>query len=503
MLERGPLALFLDACVGERLAGRQPGILHVINIRDWHVADDSYDAERRLYGRHCEAGTWGAGYVDGLEKHLDPLDPLPDGRAAFCEQGNVRIYHVHSDSVFDFRPRWAERHAGGRRFGRSYLERIMDVLVAGSDEEVEDLAETIKKLDALPLAAQVTAARRQSQALERLAEKAVRSNAAADSVQLYVAVIGVYTDIKITILLSGLRARYEIANLAVSDTLTASKSLERHLHGLDFADKLLTAEVIHGLGDLCRFLGTTPPLEDESQVVGAENYTQFKTYFADKQNLLAYESEKLEEYAQLTGRRSIGVYETVRRANTFLIVWGSAFLALSFVGTLLHFADPKRWSWQLTVATGGIGLLQLVAAFFTKPMRDLQQNLNNLASFRMILEGHSLKTAFARYHLTTPEVLRELKSKDEAERSRETGGGAPEPARRDRRLPALRLRGARPGGRVRRRRQRRRRLERRRARGRAAPGSRREVKLRARSGTRARRAGRASRGSRRRSPSPA
>jgi hypothetical protein len=48
-------------------------------------------------------------------------------------------------------------------------------------------------------------------------------------------------------------------------------------------------------------------------------------------------------------------------------------------------------------------------------MRDLQQNLNNLASFRMILEGHSLKTAFARYHLTTPEVLRELKDAGDAE----------------------------------------------------------------------------------------
>jgi hypothetical protein len=45
-------------------------------------------------------------------------------------------------------------------------------------------------------------------------------------------------------------------------------------------------------------------------------------------------------------------------------------------------------------------------------MRDLQQNLNHLAAFRMILEGHSLKTAFARYHLTTPKVLREFKDDD-------------------------------------------------------------------------------------------
>jgi hypothetical protein len=41
-------------------------------------------------------------------------------------------------------------------------------------------------------------------------------------------------------------------------------------------------------------------------------------------------------------------------------------------------------------------------------MRDLQQNLHNLASFKMVLESHSLKEAFTRYHLTTPEVLREV-----------------------------------------------------------------------------------------------
>ena len=71
----------------------------------------------------------------------------------------------------------------------------------------------------------------------------------------------------------------------------------------------------------------------------------------------------------------------------------------------------------MTAATGGIGLLQLVAAFFSKPMRDLQSNLNNLASLRMILENHSLKTAFTRFHLTTPEVLRELKEPGEVKRA--------------------------------------------------------------------------------------
>src|SRR6266581_3282640 len=81
LLERGPLGLFLKATIGERFAGRQPGLLHVINIRDWHTPDDSYDAERRTFGRHCLAGSWGARYIDGLEEYLDPLPPRSDGKA--------------------------------------------------------------------------------------------------------------------------------------------------------------------------------------------------------------------------------------------------------------------------------------------------------------------------------------------------------------------------------------------------------------------------------------
>jgi len=411
LLERGPLGLFLQATIGERFAGRQPGLLHVINIRDWHVPDASYDAERRTFGRHCLAGTWGARYVDGLEAYLDPAPPRPDGKASFCERGTARIYHIHADSVFDFRPRWDERPRSQPqpKFHPSELERLLDVLVTGSSADIDQLATVLK--------GGVQSDSRQSQVLNLLALEAAGANAAADSTQLYVAVIGVYTDIKVQLLLSGLRSRYELPNLAVSDTLTGSRSLERHLHGLDFADKLLNVEVIHGIGDLASFLGSQPPLHDESDTVSAENYSHYRSFFVDKQSVLAYESEKLQEYAQLTGKRAIGVYDTIRRANTFLLVWGSAFLTLTLVGTILHLVAPGRWSWEMSAATGGLGLLQLVAAFFSRPIRDLQTNLNNLASLRMILEGHSLKTAFTRFHLTTPEVLRELKDAGEVERA--------------------------------------------------------------------------------------
>jgi hypothetical protein len=64
--------------------------------------------------------------------------------------------------------------------------------------------------------------------------------------------------------------------------------------------------------------------------------------------------------------------------------------------------------------TGGLSVLQLVGAFYSKPMRDLQRNLANLAVFKMILESRSLKTALGRFHLTTPHVLRELQTEEEA-----------------------------------------------------------------------------------------
>jgi len=114
LIARGPLGLFLEAAVGKRFEGGGAGVLHVINIRDWHLPDDSYDAERRLFGRHCLAGSWGARYIEGLEHYLDPDTPRPDGKASFFRKGNARIYHIHADSVFDFRPRWDERGKGER-----------------------------------------------------------------------------------------------------------------------------------------------------------------------------------------------------------------------------------------------------------------------------------------------------------------------------------------------------------------------------------------------------
>src|SRR4051812_9429195 len=396
----GPFGQFLDETIGSRMRGEQSrGVLHVINIRDWHVPDDNYDFERRLYGTHCEAGTWGAGYIDGLERWLDPADSLDDEEARYFEQGSVRIHHVHADSIFDFRPRRTQIRAEERKFRASALEILLDLIVQGSDDDQERARELLRA-DPRP------------RALWPLAKEIDDDEDVRSTGRLYVAVIGFYTDIKIGIVLTGLRTRYELQNLAVSDTFTASTTLERHLSGLDFASKLLNVEVIHGIGNLTRFLGSPGTQRDEAAIVAADSFARYQNYFQDRQNVLAHESEKLREYEELTERRSIGVYDTIRRANQFLIAWGMVFLSATLVLSIMSAFGVVRW--ELAAVTGGLSLVQFVGAFFTQPSSDLQRNLTNLAVLKMILESHSLKTAIARFHLTTPQTLRELQTKDEA-----------------------------------------------------------------------------------------
>src|SRR6266536_3263324 len=400
-ISAAPLGLFLEQTSGRRRRGQDGrGDLHVINIRDWHVPDDHYDFERRRYGAHCEAGTWGAGYVDGLEGWLDPAGPLPSEEARYFEEGSVRVHHVHADSIYDFRPRRAHIGTEERKFRASPLEVLLDVLVQGSEAD-QERARGLLRADP------------RVQALWPLAEEIDDDETVRSSARLYVAVIGFYTDIKVKMLLTGLRTRYELPNLAVSDTFTASSSLERHLGGLDFAAKLLTVEVVHGINDLVRFLGGTGDVENEAEIVAADSFSRYQSYFQDRQNVLAHESEKLLEYELLTQRRSVEVYDTIRRANTFLIAWGMVFLTATLVLSILSAFDVVRW--ELAAVTGGLSLAQFVGAFFAQPSADLQRNLTNLAVFKMILESHSLKAAVARFHLTTPQALRELQTKPEAD----------------------------------------------------------------------------------------
>jgi hypothetical protein len=399
-LRAGPLGLFFEATVGSRRRGGDgAGTLDVINIRDWHIPDDAYDAERRRYGAHCESGGWGAAYLDGLRDYLDPGGSSASAEATFFEEGSVRIHHVHADSLFDFRPRSEHIGARERKFQKSALEVLLDVILQGSDEDIAKMCELLRA-DGRPAAVWQLAEEIDADETVRFHEKA------------YVAVLGVYTDLKVQTLLTGLRMLYNLRNLAVSDTFTASATTERHLAGLDFAAKVLDVEVIHGVNDLVGFLGGSAELDNESDVVAADNFARYQSYFQDRQNVLAYETERLQEYVMLTERRSRDVYEAVKRANAFLLLWGGAFLTATLVLSIV--SAVSSLDWKVPAITGGISLVQFVGAFFSQPASDLQRNLTNLATFKMILESHSLKTAFARFHLTTPLMLRELQSEREA-----------------------------------------------------------------------------------------
>jgi hypothetical protein len=391
----GPFGIFLRAAVGRRVEDERLPPVHVINIRDWHEPGHGYDLERRAYGSHCEAGTWGVRYIEGLDRFLDPTGCADE--CEYAEAGAARIYHVRADSVFDFKPR-AESRGDRRKFRASELEDVLDLVVQGSDEDLE-------------------ASRRLMQdggfaAVHDLAREIDSGEKPRTERPVYVAVVGVYTDIKVQTLLVGLRTQYDLPNLCVSDTFTASQTLERHLSGLDYASKVLDVEVIHGINDLVGYLGLPAAVEDERDVVARSSFARYRSYFQDKQNVLAFQDEKLRQYLALTERRSLDVYERIKRTNTFLIFFGCAFLVLTLVFAVLNAFGVADW--QVAAVTGGIGLVQLVTAFVSKPIRDLQQNLTNLAVFKMILESHSLKTALARFHLTTPQTLRELQTEEEA-----------------------------------------------------------------------------------------
>jgi hypothetical protein len=394
----GPLGVFLGAVVGTRREDADLPPLHVVNLRDWHVPGSTYDAERRLYGTHCEAQSWGADYIDGLSDFLDPTATASTDD--YAEAGAVRAYHVRSDSVFDFKPR-AEQRGPHRKFRASELEDVLDIVFQGSDEDVERLRTLL--------------AEGGFEAIHEVAREIDSRDPSQTTPVIYVAVIGVYTDVKVTTLLAGMRTRYDLPNVAVSDTFTASPSLERHLAALDYSARVLGVDVVHGIGDLAAYLGTEPPLADESDIVTRTSYARYGNYMQDKQNVLAFQDEKLQQYLALTERRSLEVYERVKQANTFLLMFGATFLSVTLVFAILQAIWPSRFQWQIAAITGGVGLLQLVSAFFSKPVRDLQQNLANLAVFKMVLESHSLKTALARYHLTTPQTLREFHAANEVD----------------------------------------------------------------------------------------
>jgi hypothetical protein len=402
-LESGPLGRLLALTIDERARGigEHEGILHVINIRDWHVCTgDTYEDERRVYGRHCEEKTWGAGYIQGLAHLLDPHekrgDPAPTAKAEYFAAGSVRVYHVHSDTLFDFKPE--SGMSDRRQFRASELEDYLDVIVEGSDEEVDKLHDDLLK--------GLT-----REEVHQSVVKALESREPSHP-PVHVATVGVYTDIKVKTLLTGLRTRYDHVVMAVSDTFTTSPTLERHLSGLDYAKKVLGVDVIHGVNDLVHFLGGSSEVDDETALVAAPRYGDYERFFQDQQNVLAHQDQRLQEYVTLTQPRALRLYETINWANRFLLYCGGGFLVASLLFGVLAGFSASHFDWKLSAVTGGLGVAQLVSVFFTRPMADLYQNLSNLAGFKMVLESHALKTAIMRFHLTTARTLQPVETDD-------------------------------------------------------------------------------------------
>jgi nicotinamidase-related amidase len=368
-LRQGPLGRLLLATVDQRLRGQGQGTLHLVNIRDWHIPGEHYDRERRVYGSHCQAGTWGAEYIDGLTSLLDPdgtrrplgstlaVDPdfSPDGK----RHGSVVVHHVHSGTLFDL-----ESFA----FSPSELAQVLKEIITTENRD-----------------------------------------------RVRVAVIGVYTDIKIQVVLQSLRVAYNLENLVVSDSLTASPTLERHLGALDFASKVLGVEVMHGVGDLARFLGSDPEDEELESSASEIAFADYAQYFRDKQSIVSYEDTQQRNYREQISKSLRQTVRLVKATNVFLITCGGATLIATIVLAVIAAVHPGRIPIALPITLLGVSVAELVTIFFNRPVQELTAMLSREAVFRMLLESRSLRLALARYHLTTARALGSGKgAKDEA-----------------------------------------------------------------------------------------
>jgi nicotinamidase-related amidase len=358
-LRKGPLGRLLEATVGQRMHGKGQGTLHLVNIRDWHTPGQHYDRERRVYGSHCQAGTWGAEYVDGLTSLLDPdgtRRPLGDMRTddpgfdpKGKQHGSVIVHHVHSGTLFDL-----ESFA----FNPSELAQVLKEIITPENRE-----------------------------------------------HIRVAVIGVYTDIKIQVVLQSLRVAYNLENLVVSDSLTASPTLERHLGALDFANKVLGVEVMHGVGDLARFLGSDPKDEELESSASEVKFADYAQYFRDKQSIVSYEDSQQRSYRQQITRSLRQTVGLVKATSVFLIACGAVTLVATVVLAVFAAIHPGRIPIALPISLLGVSVAQVVTIFFSRPLQELTAMLNREAVFRLLLESRSLRLALARYHLTTPQAL--------------------------------------------------------------------------------------------------
>jgi nicotinamidase-related amidase len=361
-LKEGPLYRFLNTLLNDK---QRTNTLHIITIKDWHIASENYDRERRTYGPHCEAGTWQAQVIDGFEKLLEPhgLNPVPSSvtlpsapdALEDCRVGRNVYYEVRSDTLFDFLPEPAKGNGSPQP---SRLTRILDHIMEGGKKRA------------------------------------------------YVVVTGVYTDIKIQTLLTGLRSRYHLHNLIVSDVLTAAPTLERHLAGLDFAHKVLDVEIVHSLNDTIRVLHPKFEGKIDPEITRLQpDFFKYKTYFLDKQYVLSYQDAKLSDYLDLTSHRSTAQYKLTMRVAWMLLIFGIIFLGISALAAARYVIQPNQYSDEIIGVFGFTMLTNLVTIFFWRTLQNTQRSMLAQVRLRNYLETYSTITGLVRHHFTAPEFL--------------------------------------------------------------------------------------------------
>ena len=168
LLERGPLGLFLKAD-RRRALRRRPARAPA---RDQHPRlarrrTTSYDAERRTFGRHCQAGTWGARLHRRARAYLDPEPPHPDGRPASASAATCASTTSTPTRCSTSGRAGTSAPRATPKFHPSELERLLDVLITGSRKR-----STTSRTRAARTAPSRRRERRQSQVLNRLALEA-------------------------------------------------------------------------------------------------------------------------------------------------------------------------------------------------------------------------------------------------------------------------------------------------------------------------------------------
>ncbi len=386
--KKGPLFQFLKTVIEKE---RRNEVLHVIHIKDWHELSQRYDDERRLYGRHCEAFTWEAEPLDGYKTYLAPwrgeamTQPKPDQPqrrlSGYLDprRPNVRFYEVLSDSVYDFKRSETIEHARqiqekldreDQLVSTSHLSLLMNHLLQPTDEEAKE---------------------------------------GITQVRTYVVVIGVYTDIKVKTLLMGLRSRYDIDNLIVSDALTGAPSLTRNLEALDFFDKVLNVEIITNLNSIVSVLDREKPGTEEPPISSelfddSRKWHNYRNYFVNQQTVLAYQDEQLTRYLRLTTERSLRLYNQMSETNRFLQRVGRLSLLILLILSVLY-AAGFAISVEALIVTGIASVGSILSNLFIIPQERTQRNLLQLVRLRNYLESYSITSALLRHHLTTPEKL--------------------------------------------------------------------------------------------------